>query len=1068
MTNYTGDNAGNVFNGTSGYDVAQGAGGDDTLSGAGVNDVLAGDAGADRLDGGDGNDTLYAGSISPDWQAGNGSDFPEIAPLLDTGREHDVLTGGTGDDHIFAGFGDDVDGGEDQSGDFDRDSLVISLMGATSGVTEDFSQLYENGAITVGGGTIRNIEWVDWIEGSNFNDTIIPGVSQFGSVLHGRGGDDRLTSTIDTEAVHGDDGNDTIDASAGFVGRNYGDAGNDVISDVTQSASAYGGDGNDTLSGSGRLVGEAGDDVITFSGYSSYQPIAIGGSGNDTILAAGSAFGGSGADVVTGLGGNDRLHSGGADAPEYGTYDPDESYPDTLDFGTEHDVVKGGAGNDLLSVGYGDDADGGTGTNRLILVLGGANSGVSLTTAELVTNDGITLGGGTISHIQAVQSLWGSAFADTLTASVQAGTPANLHGGAGNDRLTNADNGHEGYLFGDEGDDILIGAKQADHLHGGAGADTIRAGGGDDVIYVDATSDIATGDLFDGGAGADTLEVAALFDVDLTGARFTNIETLHAFFGARLTSTQLMSFKSLQGGTFNLTDGGAVSLAGIDLGGGGSFGLAETAGSVFDTRGASGGSQIDVFGKAGDDTITGGTMAGLFYGGGGDDLFYAGTFSTTMNGADGFDTASFVNAKAAVTVSLLFTDYQETGGAGYATLFSIEKLIGSRFADRLGGSNAGDVLDGGIGADTLTGLKGDDRYIVDNAGDLVREGPGDGIDTVEASIDYTLTAYVENLVLAGSARRGSGNDLDNILTGGAGNDALSGLAGNDTLIGGRGDDVLSGGAGVDTANYADAASGVTVKLALAAGQNTLGAGTDKLIGIENLLGSAFNDNLAGDAGANRLDGGAGNDALTGGLGDDTLVGGAGIDTASYIDATAAVTVNLAITTAQNTGGAGIDTLSGIEALRGSAFADVLRVDALANRIAGAEGDDQLFGFAGADTLSGGTGRDRLAGGDGADRFAYATLADSTVAMAGRDWIRDFSHAQGDRIDLSAIDAVKGGTDNAFTFIGTAGFSHVAGQLGIVAAGADWIVQGDVDGDGAADFAIQVTSASALVAADFLL
>src|SRR6185369_16387800 len=118
--------------------------------------------------------------------------------------------------------------------------------------------------------------------------------------------------------------------------------------------------------------------------------------------------------------------------------------------------------------------------------------------------------------------------------------------------------------------------------------------------------------------------------------------------------------------------------------------------------------------------------------------------------------------------------------------------------------------------------------------------------------------------------------------------------------GGNGDDILDGGAGIDTASYADAASGVTVSLAEHDAQDTGGAGSDTLINIENLTGSAFDDTLTGDANANTLSGLEGDDTLQGGAGNDTLDGGTGNDTASYQDAAAGVTVSLAITAAQNT------------------------------------------------------------------------------------------------------------------------------------------------------------------------
>ena len=121
-----------------------------------------------------------------------------------------------------------------------------------------------------------------------------------------------------------------------------------------------------------------------------------------------------------------------------------------------------------------------------------------------------------------------------------------------------------------------------------------------------------------------------------------------------------------------------------------------------------------------------------------------------------------------------------------------------------------------------------------------------------------------------------GNGLANRLDGGDGDDLLLGGAGDDLLIGGRGDDELDGGAGVDTASYADAASAIW--MSLSSGRGGLGEAIgDRLVGIENLIGSAFDDAMKGNGLANRLDGGDGNDLLIGGAGDDLLIGGLGDD-----------------------------------------------------------------------------------------------------------------------------------------------------------------------------------------------
>ncbi|WP_146056491.1 calcium-binding protein, partial [Methylobacterium sp. V23] len=128
------------------------------------------------------------------------------------------------------------------------------------------------------------------------------------------------------------------------------------------------------------------------------------------------------------------------------------------------------------------------------------------------------------------------------------------------------------------------------------------------------------------------------------------------------------------------------------------------------------------------------------------------------------------------------------------------KLVtGTSGNDELTGGSGHDTLDGGAGADTMIGGAGDDIYIVDHSGDVVTEMANSGTDTVRTSLTtYALKGNVENLVYTGSGGfSGVGNCLDNVLTGGAGNDVLIGGAGHDTLNGGAGHDKLNGGIGND-------------------------------------------------------------------------------------------------------------------------------------------------------------------------------------------------------------------------------------------------------------------------------
>jgi LysM repeat protein len=193
-------------------------------------------------------------------------------------------------------------------------------------------------------------------------------------------------------------------------------------------------------------------------------------------------------------------------------------------------------------------------------------------------------------------------------------------------------------------------------------------------------------------------------------------------------------------------------------------------------------------------------------------------------GGAGFDTVSYADATSGVTVNLGKTSAQNTIGAGTDTLSGFESLTGSQFNDNLVGSKGNDVLaglsgndwlDGAKGADYMIGGQGHDGYVVDNKGDVIDEGTGDGIDSVYSSVSFSLAdplhaiGAIENLSLTGSSNiNATGNDLDN---------TLLGNSKANVIIGGAGADWLDGGGGTDTASYVTSASGVSVSLALGTG-----------------------------------------------------------------------------------------------------------------------------------------------------------------------------------------------------------------------------------------------------------
>lgn len=363
-----------------------------------------------------------------------------------------------------------------------------------------------------------------------------------------------------------------------------------------------------------------------------------------------------------------------------------------------------------------------------------------------------------------------------------------------------------------------------------------------------------------------------------------------------------------------------------------------------------------------------------------------------------------------------------------------------------------------------------------------------------------------------------GDGGSDLLQGGGGSDLLLGNDGDDTLVPGLGVDFVYGGflngdSGNDTVSYALYGGGVKVNLASGYGylQSLGDADKDTLRGIENARGSAYDDHLIGDANANRLygndgkdtlAGAAGDDSLYGGNGDDELVGGkgadlldggAGIDTITYYTSFDRVAVSLRDGWGLY-GEAQGDTLVGIENAHGSFYDDYLLGSAAANQLIGEEGDDTLFGFEGNDyliggegddnlhggdnddVLAGGIGQDRLAGGAGADRFAFNAFGgklDSALSTAKADVITDFSHAQGDKIDLSSVGntgSLDGNQtdDLTFTFIGGDNYSGTAGELRISHIDGNSWVSGDIDGDGTSDFRIMLTGSHQLVASDFIL
>ena len=215
----------------------------------------------------------------------------------------------------------------------------------------------------------------------------------------------------------------------------------------------------------------------------------------------------------------------------------------------------------------------------------------------------------------------------------------------------------------------------------------------------------------------------------------------------------------------------------------------------------------------------------------------------------------------------------------------------------------------------------------------------------------------------------------------------------------------------------------------------------------------FNDTIYTNDNNDWVSSGAGNDFIDLGPHDDTAYAGPGDDTVI--------------------GGTGNDRLFGQDGndwLQGMAQDDVLCGGNGNDRLDGGSGNDRVNGDAGNDSITGGPGADILAGGTGADTFYYSSADFAGTALANRDTILDFSSAQGDRIDLSAVDANSTNTsgDDAFVYIGAAEFSKTPGELRFQVTGANGLLSGDLNGDGIADFIICLKSVTDLQAHDLIL
>ena len=532
-------------------------------------------------------------------------------------------------------------------------------------------------------------------------------------------------------------------------------------------------------------------------------------------------------------------------------------------------------------------------------------------------------------------------------------------------------------VIGSFGNDNIRGNNLNNILDGAFGSDTLYGLGGDDTLIGGRG-----GDTLDGGDGSDTVDYRRSTEglsgsLELGRIAYGNNEDTLSFI-ENIIASDLSD--SLSGNNQNnRIEGrnGNDSLQGLD----------------------------------GDDILIGGKGNDELYGGTGDDRLIDGEGSNSFDGGDGVDYADFSEAKSGIDASLSTGIAKNIFNSNAAlifspNLFSIENLQGSRFNDVFEGDYGSNVINGGVGADTVS-------YNYLSNGDWISANLSTGqvsvrdvtsqINNTELliSIDTDTLISIENLTGGSGNDTLIGNDQDNVLIGGAGADSLSGGGGNDVIIGGSGKDRLSGGGGNDVI-YAelgedepiDGGDGVdTLYVNFTSGnietdRKLIKFDGSKFTNFENLVGSAFSENIIGDSQDNRIDGGLGNDKIFGDSGNDTLIGGDGLNyinggyghniidgtnsnnlnngSIAVYDISDGLLINLKLEEGGNATLASpglsnltlTDDYTNISSVRSGHGNDMIIGNDQDNIFWGSGGNDSIFASGGNDIIDGGSGNDR--------------------------------------------------------------------------------------------------------------
>jgi Ca2+-binding RTX toxin-like protein len=799
----------------------------------------------------------------------------------------------------------------------------------------------------------------------------------------------------------------------------------------------------------GSAVG--GETNVSRSPISTPSDPTVVGLGDGSYLAAWDGHDGSQTDIVA-----QRFDGSGNRVGAYLTGDGNANTITWTD--TESIVIDGGAGNDTIT--------GSTGKDTLIGGIGNDVFVVQNTLDVIVEN----VGGGT----DAVQSSVTYALSSNIESLTLTGS-ANINGTGNSDNNT---------ITGNTGDN---------RLDGGSGADTLIGGDGNDTYVVDNAGDTIT----ESGTGTDTVEtsvsysiasIASIENLTVTGTASVAVsgnggnnvitansgaDTLNGGDGADtfVLGTYLTSADAIVGGNgtdaLTFTDNGtatsdldgvsaveivtlgdaATSVVTVDGLVASGQTLTVTAAALSGTNALTwnGGSELDgkfnITGSLQSDVIAGGAGNDTLAGSDGNDTLSAGAGNDSLDGGNGNDVFNFgINLSSSDTVS---------GGAGIDILNFTDSGVGTGELGHVSGVETVVLGDAAASITVADGLVAAGQTLTVTAAALTGTNALVWDGAAETDGTFTLTGSNQADTLIGGGGDDSifgavGNDS---IVGGGGNDTINGAKGWDTILGGEGNDILTGatgddsldgGNGIDTASYSISTDGVTVNLTTGVGGSTIptpgvGSGTDTLVNIENVIGSAYNDSLTGDGGANVLTAGTGNDTLAGAGGSDTFVfdlnltvadvvdGGLGNDELDYTDVGGGATNELngvtgvetivlgnaatSVTTLDTLVAAGqvltvnANALTGANALTLNGVAELdgsfnISATAQSDTISCGAGNDTIVAFAGADVLIGGAGNDLfvfggnldandiVAGGDGTDVLTYTDDGTATTDLVG--------------------------------------------------------------------------------------